>query len=44
MVVVDKISKATHFIHIKSTSKAINVAQVFMKDIFRLHGVLKPSY
>jgi hypothetical protein len=31
MVVVDKLSKATHFIPIKSTFNATNVANVFMK-------------
>jgi hypothetical protein len=41
MVVVDKLSKATHFIPIKSTFKAIDVANVFIKEIFRLHGLPK---
>jgi hypothetical protein len=40
MVVVDKLSKVDHFIPIKYTFKAIYVANVFMKDIFRLHGFL----
>jgi hypothetical protein len=40
-VVVDKLSKSAHFIPIKSTFKAINIAQVFMKEIFRLHGMPK---
>jgi hypothetical protein len=37
MVVVDKLSKATHFIPIKSNFKAIDIANVFMKEIFNLH-------
>jgi hypothetical protein len=41
MVVVDKLRKFAHFIPIKSTSKAIDVTQVFMKEIFRVHGILK---
>jgi hypothetical protein len=41
MVVVDKLSKETHFIPIKSTFKAIDVANVFTKEIFRLHGLPK---
>ena len=41
MVVVDKLSKATHFIPVKSTFKAINIAEIFMKEIFRLHGIPK---
>ena len=38
MVVVDKLSKATHFIPIKTTYKAANIADNF---IFRLHGIPK---
>jgi hypothetical protein len=41
MVVVDKLIKSTHFIPIKSTYKAIYIAQVFMKEVFRLHGMTK---
>ena len=41
MVLVDKLSKATHFIPVKSTYKAFNIADIFMKEIFRLHGVPK---
>jgi hypothetical protein len=41
MVVVDKFSKETHFIPIKSTFKAIVVADIFMKEIFKLHGLPK---
>ena len=40
-VVVDKLSKETHFIPIKYTYKDINIADIFMKEIFRLHGVRK---
>ena len=41
MVVVDKLSKATHFIPVKSTYKAINIANIFMKEVFRLDGIPK---
>ena len=41
MVVVDKLSKEAHFIHVKTTYKAANIADIFMKEIFRLHGVPK---
>ena len=41
MVVVDKLSKSTHFIPVKSTCKATYIAQVFMKEIFRRHGMMK---
>jgi hypothetical protein len=38
MVVVEKLTKSSHFVPIKSTCKAIDIAKIFMKDIFRLHG------
>jgi hypothetical protein len=41
MVVVDKLSKSAHFIPMKSTYKAINITEFFMKEIFRLHGIPK---
>ena len=41
MVIVDKLSKATHFIPVKSTYKAVNIAYIFMKEIFKLHCMLK---
>ena len=41
MVVFDKLSKADHYIHVKSTYKVVNIADIFMKEIFRVHDVLK---
>ena len=41
MVVVDNLSKASHFILVKSTYKVVNIANIFMKYIFRLHGIPK---
>ena len=41
MVVVDKLSKEAHFIHVKTTHKDANIVDIFMKEIFRLHGILK---
>jgi hypothetical protein len=41
MVVLDKLSKETHFMPIKSTFKAIDVANIFMKEILKLHGFPK---
>ena len=41
MVVLDKLSKVAHFIHIKTTYKADNTDDIFMKEIFRLHGIPK---
>ena len=39
MVVVDKLSKQTHFILVKSTYKDVNIVDMVMKEIFRLRGV-----
>ena len=41
MEVVDKLSKAAHFIPIKTTHKVANIADIFMKEIFCLHGIPK---
>ena len=41
MVVVDKLSKETHVIHVKTTHKVANIADIFMKEVFHLHGILK---
>ena len=41
MVVVDKLTKAAHFIPVKSTHKTGDIAKLFMKEIFKLHGFPK---
>ena len=41
MVVVEKLTKASNFIPVKSMYKANSIAKIFMKDIFRLHGFPK---
>eukprot|EP00253_Pinus_taeda_P011808 PITA_11808 len=41
MVVVDKLSKATHFIPVQSTYKAVQIAHIFMQNVFKLHGLSK---
>jgi hypothetical protein len=41
MVVIDKLSKSSHFIPVRSTFKDINIDKIFMKEIFRLHGIPK---
>ena len=41
MVVVDKLTKETHFIPVKTTHKATNIANIYMKEVSRLHGILK---
>ena len=40
-VIIDKLSKVAHFIPVKSTYKAMNIAYIFLKEIFRLHGIPK---
>jgi hypothetical protein len=39
MVVVEKLSNYAHFVPVKSTCKEIDIANIFMKEIFRLHGM-----
>lgn len=41
MVVVEKLSKTTHFLLLKSTYKTVEIVDIFMKEIFRLHGLPK---
>ena len=41
MVVVDKLTKAAHFITVKSTYETGDIAKIFMKEIFKLHGLPK---
>ena len=41
MVVVDKWTKESHFIPIKSMHKIDSIANIFMKEIFKLHGLPK---
>jgi hypothetical protein len=41
MVVVDKLTKAAHFIPLKTTHRAADVADIFLKEVVRLHGIPK---
>jgi len=41
MVLVDKLMKSLHFIPIKSTHKTNDIGNIFMKEIFKLHGLHK---
>ena len=41
MVVVDKLTKVAHFIPVKSTYETDDIAKIFMKEIFKLHGLPK---
>ena len=41
IVVVDKLTKETHFIPVKSMHKPDDIAKIFMKEIFKMHGLPK---
>jgi hypothetical protein len=41
MVVVDKLTKAAHFIPMKITHKATNVVDIYMSELACLHGIPK---
>jgi len=41
MVIVDRLTKVAHFIPVKSTFLARDLAHVFIRDMVRLHGVPK---
>ena len=41
MVVLDRLTKVAHFIPVKSNYLDSDVAQLFMRDVVILHGVLK---
>jgi hypothetical protein len=41
MVVVEKLTKDAHFIPMKTTYKATNIIDIYMKEVSRLHGVPK---
>jgi hypothetical protein len=41
MAVVDELTKENNFIMENTTYKASNIAQIYMKEVVRLHGVPK---
>jgi hypothetical protein len=43
MVVVDKLTKVAHFIPLKTTHKAEDVVDIFMKEVARLQGIPKTN-
>ena len=43
MAAVDKLTRTSYFILVKSTSKDINLNEVFMKETFMLHNISKTT-
>jgi len=41
MVVVEKLSKSTHFIPVQLTYRVVQISHIFMQNIFILHGLPK---
>jgi hypothetical protein len=41
MVVVDKLTKAAHFIPIKTNHKEADISDIFMREVARLHRIPK---
>jgi hypothetical protein len=39
MVVVDKFTKYAHFVLVKTTHTVANIAEIYMREIARLHGI-----
>jgi hypothetical protein len=42
MVVVEKLTKSSHFMHVKTMHTMTNILEFFMKEIARLHGIPRP--
>jgi hypothetical protein len=40
-VVVDTLTKSAHFISVRTTYQAPNIARIFINEIVRLHGMSK---
>jgi hypothetical protein len=41
LVVVDRLTKYSHFLPVKHPYSAASIAQLFLDNIVKLHGVLK---
>jgi len=41
MVVVDKLTKVSHFIPVNLTHKRSNIVDIYMREISRIHGIPK---
>ena len=41
MVIVDMLTKVAHLILVKTTYTTANISRVFIKEVFRIHGLPK---
>jgi transposase InsO family protein len=41
MVVLDKLTKVAHFVHVKMTDTTTSIVEIYMREIYRLHGIPK---
>jgi hypothetical protein len=39
MVVVEKLTKVAHFVPVKTTHTSTNIAEIYKREIDRLHGI-----
>jgi hypothetical protein len=44
MVVVDKLTKSTHFILVRLTHKETNIVDIYVGEIAQLHGIPKTIF
>lgn len=41
MVVVENLSRSTHFIYVQSTFGTTRILDIFIQEVIRLHGIMK---
>jgi hypothetical protein len=43
-VIIDRLTKVAHFIPVKTTFGGATLARIYLKEIVRLHGILKVPF
>jgi len=43
-VIVDRVTKSTHFILVLTTYSSERLAEIYIREIVRLHGIQYPSF